>query len=741
MVAALTGCATQPSPTAQSGPTTFVPEPLASEPGASVGSAAEPHPFEPDDLFRLEYAIDPRITPDGEQVVFVRESVDLTDDRWHGNLWMVDVASTEMRQLTSGHHYDSSPRISPDGRRVAFFSDRSGALQIYVKPLDASADERATPLTGLGPMQEPWGLAWSPDGTMLSFVAREFSDPPFLGQASLPPAGAIWAEPPRVIDRLVYRHDGRGFVPPGCERVFLVAAEGGRPRRATREDTCLDEASPGEHYNHARSGNGPTWSPDGRRLLTAANRRTPVARRLDPIDLDLYEIELETGALRPLLARSGLDHLPVASPDGSKIAFLGFDDRGLSFQDAEIYVAHHDGSEMRSLTATLDRDVDGPRWSADGTSIFFSYHDRGTTRIASVSLDGTVTEIASGVSDGYSAYDGGGFTVATSGRVAFTHSSPVQAGEVAVAGTDEPLRRLSRLNDDLVTARRLAKVEEVAFEAPDGTPIQGWWMRPQQTSQRAEARTNETQLTEAAPLVLDIHGGPFLNWGKRFDIEKQILAARGFGVLYVNPRGSTGYGEDFANLIHQAYPGDDRYDLLAAVDLLVDRGDADPESLFVTGGSGGGLLTFSLLAETQRFRAAVAIYPLVNWTSFALTTDFAPVVLNRWLPGPPWEHREHYIERSPLWKVDRMTTPTLIVAGEEDHRTPMSEAEQIFAALQWRGVESVLVRLPETPHFAERRPSHYRARIAYGLHWFERHLGSRDGPREPAGVPAPPDGD
>ena len=748
LLLALSSCTNTPSPTTQTGTVDFSPEstvpktdasgPSASGPSASGSSASgssvsEPQPVETDDVFRIEYAIDPRITPDGERVVFVRESVDLMDDRWHGNLWTVDVGTAEMRQLTSGHHYDSSPRISPDSRRVAFFSDRSGALQVYVKSLDASVDERAAPLTGLGPMQDPWGLAWSPDGTTLSFVAREFADPPFLGELSLPPADAIWAEPPRVVDRLVYRHDGRGFVPPGCERIFLVAADGGPPRRATAEETCLDEATAGEQLNHGRSGNGPSWSPDGRHLVVAANRRVGADRSIHPIDLDLYEIDIETGALRPLVVRNGLDHLPVVSPDGSHIAFVGFDDRSLSFQDAEVYLANRNGSEMRSLTADLDRDVDGPRWSADGESIYFSYHDWGTTRVARVSLDGAVTEIASGLSDGYSAYDGGGFSVAQSGRVAFTHSSPVQAGEVAVAAEGEPLRRLSRLNDNLMRARRVAKVEEVAFDSRDGTRIQGWWMPPLEGETKGSAGS--------APLVLDIHGGPFLNWGKRFDLEKQILAARGFGVLYVNPRGSSGYGEDFANLIHHAYPGDDRHDLLSAVDLLVERGDADPEQLFVTGGSGGGLLTFSLLAETQRFRAAVAIYPLVSWTSFVLTTDLAPIVLTRWLPGPPWEHQDHYLERSPLWKVDRMNTPTLVIAGEEDHRTPMSEAEQVFAALQWRGVESVLVRLPETPHFAERRPSHYRARIAYGLHWFERHLGTRDGPGEPAGDPAPPDSD
>lgn len=688
-------------------------------------------PYQVDDLFRIEYPVDPRIAPDGEHVVFVREFTDLVDDRWHGQLWSVAVRDGEMRQLTDGHHYDSSPRISPDGRQVAFFSDRSGSLQIYVKPLAAGKDEPARRLSQLGDSEDPWGLAWSPDGKTLSFVARQLVDPPFAGLLSPPPDGAEWAEPPRVIDRLVYRRDGRGYLDDGCERIYLISVDGGPARRATKAEECLDEATI-DLVNHERDGEAPVWTPDGRSLLTAANRRTETARRSRPLDLDLYEVDIETGDIRPLVQSDGLENLPAVSPDGTKIAFLGFVDRGMSYQVAELFVAKRDGSGVRSLTAELDRDVDCPRWSGDGGSIYFTFHDHGTTRIGRVELDGELTVVADGVSDGYSAYDGGAFTLSADGRVAFTHSTTSQAGEVAVADSRPesapPIRRLTRLNDALVASRRLAAVDDIEFESADGITLQGWIVRP------------PTAGVEPSPMVLDIHGGPFLNWGRRFDIEKQILASQGFSVLYINPRGSSGYGEDFANLIHQDYPGGDVGDLLAAVDLLVDRGEADPERLFVTGGSGGALLTFALLAETQRFRAAVAIYPLVNWTSFVLTSDYAPVALTRWLPGSPWEHPQHYLEWSPLWDVDRMNTPTLVVAGEEDYRTPVSEAEQIFAALQIRGVESVLVRLPETPHFAERRPSHYRARIAYGLHWFQRHLDpSRDGDPEPAGVPAPPD--
>lgn len=680
--------------------------------------------FEVDDVFRIVYVVDARISPDGRQVVIVREAVDTLDDRWHGNLWVVGTDGGVPRPLTEGHHYDSSPRISPDGSRVAFFSDRSGTPQIYVKPIAAGPEQPAVQVSGLAVHQEPWGLGWSPDGSMLSFVARERTPGRDLGPLTPPPPGADWAEPPRIIDRLVYRSDGRGYLNPGCERVFLLPAAGGEARRATRASACVDEATI-DPLNHERDDSAPVWTPDGKHLIVAANHRDDRQKILHPVDLDLYEIEVATGEMRPLLRRPGLDSLPEVSPDGRRIAFVGFEDRFQAFQAARLYVMDRQGGGLRVLTGSLDRDVEGPRWTADGESVVFSFHDHGTTRIARVGLGGgEVRWLAEGVSDGYSAYDGGGFTLSRSGRIAFTHSTQSLAGEAAIvdlpasASGLEPsaVRRITTFNEAWLSRRTLAVVEEMHFDAADGRRIQGWLMKPPHPSAPASPGG-------PPPVVLDIHGGPFLNWGTRFDLEKQILASRGFAVLFVNPRGSTGYGEDFANLVHRKYPGDDVHDLLRAIDHLVGTGEADANRLFVTGGSGGALLTLTLLTETDRFRSAVAIYPLSNWSSLVLTSDLAPLMLDRWLPGPPWQHREFYLEHSPVWNADRIVTPTLLIAGEEDYRTPMSEAEQMFAALQIRGVESVLVRLPEEPHFAERRPSHYRARIGYALHWFESHLG------------------
>jgi len=284
---------------------------------------------------------------------------------------------------------------------------------------------------------------------------------------------------------------------------------------------------------------------------------------------------------------------------------------------------------------------------------------------------------------------------------------------VAVVGSGASATPVSvtSLNVELLATRTLGAVEEIWYESSkDKRKIQGWIIRPPGFDAKKKY-----------PLILEIHGGPFANYGARFDDEKQIMAANGFVVLYTNPRGSTSYGEEFGNLIHHAYPGDDFFDLNSGVDAVIAKGYIDEKNLFVTGGSGGGVLTAWMIGHTDRFRAALAFYPVINWESFSLTADMAPLSVKNWFPGMPWDHKDNYDKRSLLSVVKNVKTPTLIMTGEEDFRTPMSESEQYYKALKMLGVESVLVRVPEEPHGIRRRPSHEASKLTTMQGWFEKH--------------------
>lgn len=677
---------------------------------AGSGSAAEPlERLTADDVFELAYLSDPRVAPGGGAVVYVRESPDVATDSWYSSLELVDAAGGAPRALTEGRHQDTSPRWSPDGRRLAFLSDRDGTTQIYVLDLAGGAPTR---LTDLG--QEPGGLAWSPDGRSIAFTARESAPPPAVAELPRPPPGASWAEPPRIEDRLVYRADGVGYLDHGVLRLYVVPADGGQPRRVTRDASPLHETSL-DPLNLERDDAAPSWTPDGRYLVVSANRRPDW--ELHPLDTELFEVSVEGGTMRPLTARRGPDASPAVSPDGRFVAYVGYDEQRKGYQLQRLYLLARAGGAPRALTAGFDRSVRAPRWTGDGQGLLVTYHDRGNTRVAHVDLEGRVRELSGDVGSGYSAYGGGTFTLAEGGVYAFTYSRPQVPVEVALGRVGTPgVRVLTALNEGLLAAKELGAVEEVWFPSRrDGRPIQGWVVLPPGFDP-----------ARPPPLVLDVHGGPFRDFGDRFDVDKQLLAAHGYAVLYVNPRGSAGYGEAFGNLIHHAYPGDEVHDFDAAVAAAVDRGWADPENLFITGGSGGALLALWTIAQRPSYRAAVAAYPVVDWASFVLTTDVAAWVIDDWFPGPPWEHPEHYRARSPLWRVADLATPTMVVVGEEDYRTTAAQGEQIYSALKLRSVDALLVRLPGEPHYGERHPSHQIARMLLTIGWFDRYRSGVD---------------
>jgi acylaminoacyl-peptidase len=297
---------------------------------------------------------------------------------------------------------------------------------------------------------------------------------------------------------------------------------------------------------------------------------------------------------------------------------------------------------------------------------------------------------------------------------------------VGAVGGGAP-RVVTQVNADLLAQRRLGAVEEVWYESDSPIKslfkVQGWILKPP-----------DFDPSRKYPLILEIHGGPFANYGDRFDVEKQVWAGKGYVVLYTNPRGSTSYGEWFANLIHHAYPGDDYFDLVNGVDALIADGHVDRENLFVTGGSGGGVLTCWMIGRTDRFRAAASQYPVINWYSFTLTADLSVFFWKYWFPGLPWDHTQHYMDRSLTSVVKNVKTPTMVITGEEDWRTPISESEQYYKALKLLKVESVLVRVPGEPHGIRQRPSHHVAKMLNIVGWFDKH---RTGATTPASGSVP----
>ena len=656
------------------------------------------------DVFELEYVSDPRVSPDGDRVVYVRQFADVMTDMNYSNLWLVRADGSGHRPLTTGKFTDNSPRWSPDGSRIAYMSNRDGMPQIYMHWVESGQTAAITNLT-----DPATGLSWSPDGSRLAFYKLVPEAPLTVGELPAPPAGAEWAAPAKYTDKLVFRFDGIGDMPSGYWHLFTVPAEGGTPRQLTSGEKSYTAGF------FAAPGGGPAWTPSSDAILLSANLRDDW--ELDWQDSEVYEVSVDDGSVRTLTDRRGPDASPTPSPDGSRIAYLGYDDRYQGYQLTRLYVMDRDGSGSRVVSTSLDRSVYQITWAPGGEGIYGLYDDEGNTKLALFQLDGSHRVLAENGGSGFMAYGGFGvsYTVSADGTFAYTISLPDRPGDVAVGAAGSAPTLVTGVNDDLFAGKTLGTVEEIWWESSkDGRPVQGWIMKPP-----------DFDPDRKYPLVLEIHGGPFANYGDRFDVEKQLLASNGFVVLYANPRGSTSYGEEFGNLIHHAYPGDDFHDLDSGVDAVIDQGYIDEDNLFVTGGSGGGVLTAWMIGNTDRFKAAVSFYPVINWYSFSLTADMSPVAVKYWFPGLPWDNVEHYEERSLLSVVKNVKTPTLIMTGEEDWRTPMSESEQYYKALKLLGVDAVLVRVPGEAHGIWGRPSHGMAKVTTVKGWFDKYSTGR----------------
>ncbi|MFM5953163.1 MAG: prolyl oligopeptidase family serine peptidase [Novosphingobium sp.] len=647
--------------------------------------------FTGNDLFKLEAARDPQPSPDGRTIAYVRQAGDVMADRNRASIWLVDVATGKQRPLVTGPGSYMAPRWSPDGTRLSYIAAEDGGAQLWVRWIDSGASAKLTNLP-----DSPNSVTWAPDGKSLAYVMRVPGDDTHLGKAPDKPEGAKWAEPLQVIDRVTYRGDGEGYYPAGYSHIFVIPADGGAPRQATFGN--FDDTGP------------LSFTPDGKTVLFSAVRKDNWQR--EPNDSEVMTLDLGSGAIAALTRRYGPDAAPAVSPDGSKIAYFGFDDVHHSYENTELYVMNRDGSGARSLTGAMDISVDDAQWAPDGRSLIIAYDDHGVKQLARIGLDGSRRPVASGLSGaGYDRpYTGGDFAVGRSGVIAWTGGSDQRPPDLHVLQGGKDVR-LTRLNDAWLGAKALGRAEKVAVTAPDGKPIDAWLMLPP-----------GRQPGQKVPMILEIHGGPNSAYGPWFATDYQLYAASGYAVLWTNPRGSTSYGEKFAMLIDRAYPGDDYGDLMAAVDAAIAGGAIDADNLFVTGGSGGGVLTAWIVGKTNRFKGAATQKPVINWTSEALTMDGTTFTSRYWFDNPPWVDVQPYWKRSPLSLVGNVKTPTLVVVGSEDYRTPVSESEQYYAALQIAGVPTALVKVPGASHGGfTARPSQAAAKAAAILAWFERY--------------------
>ncbi|MBS0393545.1 MAG: S9 family peptidase [Proteobacteria bacterium] len=668
---------------------------------ACAGAHAGNRVLQPADLFQMHWAGDAQISRDGTQIVYERHTNDVMTDHVVESLWLIDTATGAQLPVTTRQGHFGSPRWSPDGTRIAYLATGAdGRTQIVVHWLRGDT----AVLTNL--TEAPTDITWSPDGKQIAFVMLVPTPRPAIGKPLEKPAGASWGDGPVVIDQLNYRADGFGLDKTGYRHLFVISTDGGgTPRQLTFGP--FSEAGP------------LAWSPDGRGIYFAGNRTEGWNRgpedwaRHTAMTLAIYKVNLADNSLTQLSHEVGPYHSPVVSPDGKQVAYLGYEDKHVGNQSIRLNVMDADGRNARVVSGGLERSITDAQWAADGRSLYVQYIDEGITKVARMGLDGRLEPVADHLADVFGPvqlpYSGGQFSVSAKGTVAYLGGSAEHLPEVFVAQGGKT-RRLTNLNGELLSEATIGKLSALPVKSSfDGRPIGAWEVLPPNFDP-----------AKKYPLILEIHGGPYMSYAPVFSAEYQLYAAAGYIVVYGNPRGSTSYGEEFANLIHNNYPSHDFDDLMSIVDAAIARGNVDADNLFVTGSSGGGVLTSWIVGKTHRFRAAVTQRPVVNWTSWMLTADMGAFGARYWFKKLPWEDQETFWKTSPISLIGNVTTPTMVLVGQSDLRTPVAEAEQYYQALQLRGVPTELYEIPGAAHVVI-RPSQLAQAQSAIIEWFDRY--------------------
>ncbi len=638
-----------------------------------------------------EQASDPQISPDGAQIIYTRRWVNKLEDKWESALWIMNADGSHQRFLVKG----SGARWSPDGTRIVYLADgEPKGTQVFVRWMDAEG--AVTQVTRVE--ETPADARWSPDGKAISFALLVPDST--LWKISMPqaPPGAKWTAAPRVVDDLHYRQDRVGFMKQGFTHLFLVPAEGGTPRQLTAGHWNV-----GARFDGLSGRVGYDWTPDGKTLVfdglrdTTGDAQYRVSR--------IYALDVATGAIRTLVSRPGYWADPTVSPDGRTVAFAGADSSGQTHRTSDLYTIGIDGSGIRDLSRSLDRDPGDLTWAPDGKAIYFTAPDRGAINVHVADLAGGVRDVTQGAQVVSLA------SVARTLVAVGVLSDPTHPADVVRLDLRKPqgLARLTHVNDDIVADKRLARTEEIWYGSSGGTRVQGWIVTPPSFT-----------AGKKYPLLLEIHGGPFAMYNVGFSYMFQNFAANGYVVLFVNPRGSTGYGDRFSNGIDHDYPGPDYDDLMAGVDAVIGRGFVDTTRMYVAGCSGGGVLSSWVIGHTTRFAAAAVRCPVIDWIAMAGQTDI-PLFTYSFFHQPFWEKPDEWLAHSSLMYVGHVTTPTLLMTGELDRRTPIPQTEEYYAALKMRHVPTVMLRFNDEFHGTGSKPSNFMRTQLYMLSWFEKH--------------------
>tara|TARA_B100000686_G_scaffold46003_1_gene49071 strand:+ start:793 stop:2841 length:2049 start_codon:yes stop_codon:yes gene_type:complete len=663
----------------------------------AISTPSDAEPLQWLDAFKLQFATEPQISPDGENIAYIRVSGDIKTDKFQNRLWLISADDDSHQRVGDTHASQSSPSWSPDGNTLAFSQSKDDNHTIQLSSPDKRKSNELVSLENGAS-----GLTWSPDGNQIAFIQFVEEEQNLIVDLPTAPKGAEWAKEMIQIDKPIYRRDGSGYVKYGYDQVFIVDIESGEVTQVTSDD-----------YDHS----GPfSWSKDGASIYIAGQfyadwEHTPRAEHL-------YKVNVATGEKQLFLELKGPASVPSVSPDGNTVAFLGFVDDKRSFQQTDVFIVPATGGDPVNLTGEFDRSISALQWHADGKSIFVQYDDHGVGCVGRVNLDASMqvdkTTNVGGTVVGRP-YQGGSFSAADDGTIAFTSCTSMELANISV-DSDGNTQQLTELNKELFSKRDVGQVDRITYKSSiDQREIDGWIAYPPGYSE-----------DKKYPLILEIHGGPFANYGSRFAMEIQLYAAAGYVVLYTNPRGSTSYGEEFTDLIDHNYPCQEDYqDMMDGVDTLISNGTVDPERLYVTGGSGGGILTAWIVTKTDRFKAAVSQKPVINWATMAYTSDAYMYFSSYWFSDAPWNPKEmaEYVRRSPLTYVDKVKTPTMLMTGEQDYRTPITEAEQFYQALQLRKVDTMMIRVPDSSHSIASKPSRIMAKVGHVLAWFAEYGG------------------
>jgi dipeptidyl aminopeptidase/acylaminoacyl peptidase len=627
----------------------------------------------------------PQLSPDGAQILFTRRWVDKMNDRWESSVWLMNADGTHQRALVQG----SDAEWSPDGKRIAYIGrgEPTGS-QIFVRWMDGEgASTQISHLT-----EAPSALQWSPDGKSIAFNMNvPVRDPGLRINMPQPPKGAKWIEPPKIVTRLNYRSDRIGFTDDYYRHIFVIPADGGTARAITTGD-----------WNHS----APSYSADGK-WIAFSGLRDPNAE-MAYRKSNVYAANVETGEIRQITHRNGTSAQPLYSPDGRMIAFISADSGDHSaWAESKLYLMNADGSNVHLISGTLDRPISGVVWAPDNSGVYFNVESEGSKNFYFANTAGAFHPVTAGKQVLTVA------SIAKNGLAVAVRSTPTKPNDIVTftlpkTGSTSTFAQLTSVNDDVLAGKELAQTEEIWYTSKDGLKVQGWVVKPPGFDP-----------SKKYPLILDIHGGPQSMYNVAFNFARQDHAANGYVVLYTNPRGSTGYGEKFTNEIKNAYPGKDFDDLMAGVDTVIGRGYIDPKNLFVYGCSGGGVLTSWTVGHTDRFAAAAALCPVIDWISFVGETDGASWYGN--FEKPFWEDPSEYLRRSPIMYVGHVKTPTLLMTGVLDLRTPIPQIEEFYRALKMRGVPTAMIRMNNEYHGTSSTPSNFLRTQLYVRGWFEKY--------------------